>query len=312
MPEKPIPLSLLEPPPEMSEEELHAAILRRLGVEEVPTHVPAWIPLTSLLIPDEETVRVPGWLVDSIGLLGILQAPSVVRTSQVSEEGPLFEVIAGRRRTMAARILGLAAINVEVYSHSTPGLSAMIALTENSQRQKAWKAELKYLRVLVSQKVDLSERELIASGFPRRSLRERLKMALLPAPLLEELISGPVSLAVARKLVRLSPSQLARVSDAARHERLTADLVKQALKVQMSATLSTLPVSWEMPLAAAPITLPECEDQPGSLQDLLGALRAFCQGPDYQRVEEAHLLIQALQQQLEIAVRETSLSAQAS
>lgn len=312
MPKKTIAEPLLDSPPEMSEEELHAAILRRLGVEAVPTHVPAWVPLKSLLVPDEESVRVPGWLVDSIRLLGILQAPSVVRTAQVSEDGPLFEVIAGRRRTLAARLLGLAAINVEVYSHSTPGLSAMIALTENSQRQKAWKAELKYLRVLISQKVDLSERELIASGFPRQSLGERLKMARLPANLLEEIISGSVPLTVARKLVRLSPSQLIRVSEAAKYERLTADLVKQALKAQISTTLSALPLAWDTSQLAAPTPKPVADDHAGSLQDLLNALRAFCQGSDYQRVEDAHLLIQALQQQLEIAARTPSFSTFAS
>jgi hypothetical protein len=206
MPKKSTAPQLLDTPPEMSEEELQEEIFRRLGVETVPAHVPVWLPAASLVVPDEESVRVPGWLVQSIKLFGIMQAPSAVRISPASEKDPLYEVIAGRRRTLAARMLGLSGITVEVYSFATPQLSAMIALTENAQRARAWRAELKYLRLLISQGVGLSERELIACGFARQGLKERLKMARLPADLLDQIIAGQVPQALARKLVQLAPS----------------------------------------------------------------------------------------------------------
>lgn len=314
MPKKKSSAQLLDlPPEEMDEEYLQKEILRRLGVENIPTHVSAWLPTASLIVPDEESVRAPGWLVRSINVFGIMQAPSVVRVASASEGESLYEVIAGRRRTLAARMLGLPGIAVEVYAFATPQLSAMIALTENAQRAKAWRAEVKSLRFLISQGVGLSARELIACGFARQELKERLKMARLPPDLLDQIIAGQVPQTLARKLVALTPSQLARVSEAARSQPLTRDLVKQALKAQMTASMSSLPTfAWDIPSAPA-TTLPGAgEAHPGSLQDLLDALQAFRQGSDYQRVPEAHLLVQALMQQVEVAIRETPLPAQTS
>ncbi len=255
----------------------------------------------------------PGWLVQSIKVFGIMQAPSVVRVSSPSEEETLYEIIAGRRRTLAARMLGLPGIAVEVYAFATPQLSAMIALTENAQRAKAWRAEVKYLRLLISQGVGLSERELIACGFARQGLKERLKMARLPPDLLDQIIAGQVPQTLARKLVALTPSQLTRVSEAAQSQPLTRDLVKQALKAQMTAGMPSMPAFvWDIPSPPAGTLSGASEARPGSLQDLLDALQAFRQGPDYHRVQEAHLLVQALVQQVEVAIRETPLPAQAS
>jgi ParB-like chromosome segregation protein Spo0J len=314
MPKKKSSAQLLDlPPEEMDEEALQREILRRLGVENVPTHVSAWLPTASLIIPDEESVREPGWLVQSIKMFGMMQAPSVVRVSTPSEEEPLYEVIAGRRRTLAARILGLPGIAVEVYAFATPQLSAMIALTENAQRAKAWRAEVKYLRLLISQGVGLSERELITCGFARQGLKERLKMARLPPDLLDQIIAGQVPQTLARKLVALTPSQLTRISEAARSQPLTRDLVKQALKAQMTASMPSMPTfAWDIPSPPAATLSGAAEAHPGSLQDLLDALQAFRQGPDYHRVQEAHLLVQALMQQVEVAIREAPLPAQAS
>lgn len=312
MPKKTPSMPFIDLSRETEAGELQEEILRRLGVETIPAHVPAWLPTASLMVPDEEHVRVPGWLVQSIKVFGIIQAPSVVRCSSEAEEQPLYEVIAGRRRALAARALGLSGIAVEVYASATPQLSAMIALTENTQRANAWRAELKSLRLLMSQGVGLSERELIACGFARQGLEERLKMARLPVDLLDQIIAGQVPQTLARKLIALVPSQLARISEVVRDQPLTRDLVKQALKMQMTASMSPMPTfSWDAPPTPSS-ALEEGAMRPGSLQALLEALRAFHQGPDYQRVGETHLLVQALMQQLEIAARETRLSTQTS
>lgn len=256
------PIPMNGTPPGAAEADRQTEILRRLGLECLPAHTPAWVPLTSMMIIDEEQMRIPRGLVESIKLFGVLQAPCVVRCSSATdaEAHPLYEVIAGRRRTLAARLAGLSDLKVEVYAQSTPQLSAMLALIENAQRSRAWIKEVMDLRLLISQKVGLNENELVVCGFARQSLGERLKMARLPAALLDQIASGRVPLAVARKLVRLTASQLARVSEAARHDLLTADLVKQALQAQMSASVSSLPVfpSWDVssgsPQPANPLT----------------------------------------------------------
>ena len=300
-------------PPGAAEADRQTEILRRLGLECLPAHTPAWVPLTSMMVIDEEQVRVPRGLVESIKLFGVLQAPCVVRCSSATdaEAHPLYEVIAGRRRTLAARLAGLSDLKVEVYAQSTPQLSAMLALIENAQRSRAWIKEVMDLRLLISQKVGLNEEELVACGFARQSLGERLKMARLPAVLLDQIASGRVPLAVARKLVRLTTSQLARVSEAARHDLLTADLVTQALQAQMSASVSSLPVfpSWDVPsgspMPASPLTL-DAQRPHRSRDELLTALRVFCQSAEEQQDEDLQELAQALLQRLEEAARETA------
>lgn len=81
----------------------------------------------------------------------------------------------------------------------------------------------------------------------------------------------------------------------------------------MTTGMPSMPVfAWDIPSPPAGTLSGAGEAHPGSLQDLLDALQAFRQGPDYHRVQEAHLLVQALVQQVEVAIRETPLPAQAS
>lgn len=313
MSKKPLQSSLLETSV-AAQDEQQQEILSHLGLEALPTHETRWLPLERLEVSERHNVRVPASLVQSIKRFGVLQPPSVVRCSppEEDEEHARYQVIAGRRRTEAARRARLTVLKVEVYAYSTPQLSALLALIENAQRSAAWRKEVADLRLLIEQGVGMTARELEACGFARAGLGERLKMAQLPAPFLDQIVSGTVSLEVARKLVRLTQGQLARVAQVAQEEPLTADLVKHALKAQISASLSSRPIEfplWDAPsvslMRGGPLTSEE-QEAPRSLTELLAALHAFCRSPDYQRVAEAHLLIEALMQQLEAVERETT------
>ena len=94
-----------------------------------------------------------------------------------------FEVIAGRRRVLAAGLAGLTVVKCEVYEASTVPLSALIALIENEQRSFAWVREVEALRCLMDEGVGMTLDDLAAFGFDRAALAERLKIAQLPPPL---------------------------------------------------------------------------------------------------------------------------------
>ena len=293
-------------------DEQQQEIIRRLGLQALPTHETRWLPLERILVSGEEKVRVPKSLVQSVRQFGVLQAPSVVRCShpEEAEENTRYEVIAGRRRTKAARLAGLTVLKVEDYAYSTPQLSALLALMENAQRSAAWVKEVADLRLLIQERVGMTINDLVACGFTRTGLTERLKIAQLPVPLLNQIIAGKVSLEIARKLVRLTGDQLARVTQAAQDEPLTADLVKQALRVQITPSLSpaqTVFPSWDtLPTAQSPapsegISL-VTEDV--SLAQVAATLRAFTQSDAYRHTPDTHLLVQALMQRLDVALRE--------
>lgn len=296
-------------------DEQQLVILSRLGLESLPTHETRWLPLARIQVRGEEKVRVPTSMVQSIKRFDVLQAPSIVCCSppEEAEESKLYEVIAGRRRTKGAKLAGLQAIKCEVYAYSTPQLSALLALIENTQRSSAWVKEVADLRLLVDQHVGMTVKELVACGFAQAGLTERLKFAHLPAPLLDQIVSGKVALEVARKLVRLTHDQLARVTQATQNEPLSAELVKEALRVQISSNLSIAQIgfpTWQqVPIVlAAPASLPSSGDHPTSeylsLGQMVTTLRAFTQSDEYRHVEESHLLVQALIQRLEVATRE--------
>jgi ParB/RepB/Spo0J family partition protein len=278
--------------------------------------------------------------------VGILQNPSVVVQGGVDmhDDEATFEVIAGRRRVLAARLAGLTVVKCEVYETSTMQLSALLALIENEQRSAAWVREVEALRCLIDEGVGMTLDDLAAFGFDRVTLAERLKIAQLPAPLLNRILSGNVSREVARKLVRLTQAQQERIASLAlAGEEITAESVKDILRAQINAGLvpvqDALAPGWNATsshLPVVPDTSPflaqprreelakqigcwDAERMPEacqtasimSMSSLLAALQAIEQGPDYRTVPQAvQTLTQALVQQLRIALRDAALTSQ--
>ena len=325
----------------------NAVLLRRLGLEALPAHETLILPTERLIVVGaDHLARSAKRLVKSIQHMGILQSPSVVLQGGVDmhDDEANFEVIAGRRRVLAARLAGLTVVKCEVYAASTMQLSALLALIENEQRSAAWVREVEALRCLIDEGVGMTLDDLAAFGFDRATLAERLKIAQLPTPLLDCILSGNVSREVARKLVRLTQAQQERVASlAVSGEEITAEQVKDILRAQINtglvpvqgalaqgwnATSSHLPV---VPDTLVPDTSPflaqprreelakqiGCQDgermqeacqtaSASSLSSLLAALLAFEHCPDYRMAPQAvQTLSQALVQQLRIALRNT-------
>jgi hypothetical protein len=228
-------------------------------------------------------------------------------------------------------------------------LSALLALIENEQRSAAWVREVEALRCLIDEGVGMTLDDLAAFGFDRATLAERLKIAQLPAPLLDHILLGNVSREVARKIARLTQAQQERVASLAlAGEEITAERVKDILRAQINTGLvpvqDTLAQGWNatsshlpvIPDTLVPDTSPflaqprreelaqqiECLDgermpkacqtaSTPSLSSLLAALLAFEHCPDYRTAPQAvQTLSQALVQQLSIAIRDAPLTSQ--
>ena len=327
-----------------------AVLWRRLGIEALPEHETMLLPTERLVVPDaDHLVRSAKRLVKSIQHVGILQNPSVVvkAGADIHNTDAIFEVIAGRRRVLAACLAGLTVIKCEAYCASTIPLSALLALIENEQRSAAWVREVEALRCLIDEGVGMTLDDLAAFGFDRATLSERLKIAQLPVPLLNRVLSGNVSREVARKLARLTQTQQERVAKLADvGEEITAERVNGILRAQINAGFAPIQASlvqgWgDQSSAHLPamsdlspqslLATPGCEEQAGqatcagkesapemcpsasttSMTSLLAALHAFAQSPDCRTTPQAvRTLTQALEQQLRLALREALSASQ--
>ena len=326
----------------------NAVLWRRLGLEALPAHETRWLPTARLVVAGaDQLMRSAKRLLKSIQHVGILQPPSVVvqGDSDLHDSEATFEVIARRRRVLAARLAGLSVIKCEVYAATTLPLSALLALIENEQRSAAWVREVEALRCLIDEGVGMTLDDLAAFGFDRSTLSERLKIAQLPAPLLARVLAGDVSREVARKLVRLTQTQQERIASLAEGgEEITAERVKELLRAQINAGFAPVQAAlaqegWEpsqpaylsaqsgtAPHAGGQIPLQEeqavqaerrRENSPpergstvsSGMLSLLDTLQAFEQSPDFQAVAPpVKMLSQALAQQLRLALREAASS----
>ncbi len=307
------------------EEDKLLSLMRRLGIEALPAHETKLVPLARITVPGASLITRPARLVKSIQRVGVLQPPAVVLLTGTSTEDPdaTFEVVLGRRRVLAAHLAGLTVIKCEVYESSTPQLSALLALIENEQRSSAWIKEVEDLRRLIDEKVGMTLDDLAEFGFDRGTLAERLKIALLPEPILAQIAAGRMSQDVARKIARLSPSQQARLAEVAvAEEELTAEIVKATLRRCVNAGLAPLqaalgqswmkgPVSngdqppplWE---DEPPAVVPFAALTPAQVRDLLAQFEPMASAdPALSRVAT---LVKVLLKELDIALR-TSNSA---
>jgi ParB/RepB/Spo0J family partition protein len=286
-----------------------AVLLKRLGVDALPAHKTMYLPIERLIIPGAALIeRHAKRLVKSIQRVGILQAPAVMLCtgSDIHDPDATFEVVAGRRRVLAARLAGLPVIKCEVYEASTPQLASLITLIENEQRSAAWVQEVEALRRLIDEGVGMTLDDLAAFGFDRASLCERLKIAQLPEPLVERVLAGQLTRETARKLVRLTRTQQEQIASLAeRGEEITVDTVKHALRAQIDAGLAPVQAQLAQTWSIAPPPSPALSPVPVSaLTTLVADLRRFECSDEYRTVPlPVRSLTTALIQQVQVCLR---------
>jgi len=306
-------------------------LMRRLGLDALPAHETLHLPLDRLIVPGAALIeRSAKRLVKSIAQVGVLQTPSVTLSTGTGIHDPeaTFEVIAGRRRVLAAQLAGLDVIKCEVYEASTPQLASLIMLIENGQRSSAWIKEVEALRRLLDKNIGMTLDDLAACGFDRASLSERLKVAQLPDPLVERVLGGEITRETARKIIRLTHTQQEQIAALAeRGEEITVDVVKHALRTQIDAGFAPMQRQLTQPWTIAmgsfassspmlsPLTpMPPPENgaaeavippaRGSALAQLVADLRRFEQSDDYRSAPFAmRSLTTALIQQAEVGLR---------
>jgi ParB-like chromosome segregation protein Spo0J len=331
-----------------AQDEALLALMKRLGIESPLSYQTRYLPIDRLIVPGEKLMKSSaGQFQTNIQLVGLLHAPLVVLEEGQGIDDPeaTFRVVAGRRRVAGACKAGLAYIECRVYGALSPQMRALIVLSENMHRSPAWVEELKALVELVDEGVGMTDSELAKSlGVPVTRVREQLKLAHLPPPLLSQIFAGNMSQGTAKQLVRLSKSQQAfLVSLAEMGKEITAEVVEQILRRQISTGLAPLQEmlaqQWEEERLEAAhgsgngkhlLNMPEpvcsqqaiherVQEQDGnapeveiSFSHLLSTLSVFEKKlPQCQETARARLLTKALCQELELVQRQQVKNGQA-
>lgn len=331
-----------------AQDEVLLSLMKRLGIESPLSYETRHLPIERLIVPGEKLMKSSaGQFQTNIQLVGLLHAPLVVLEEGQGIDDPeaTFRVVAGRRRVAGACRAGLSYIECRVYDELSPQMRALIVLSENMHRSPAWIEELKALVELVDEGVGMTDTELAKSlGVSVSRVREQLKLAHLPPPLLSQIFAGNMSQTTAKQLVRLSRAQHSFLAELAEMgEEITAEVVEQILRRQISTGLAPLQEmlaqQWEevRPEAAQTngngkhlLNMPEpicahqaiqegVQEQGGntpeveiSFSHLLSTLSVFEKKlPHCQETARARLLTKALCQELELLQRQQTKNSKA-
>ncbi|HEU5349572.1 MAG TPA: hypothetical protein VFU63_13255 [Ktedonobacterales bacterium] len=212
----------------------------RLQLDMPPSYMTMTLPLTHLVVPDEARLSRRGRPFSvNVGLMGMLHPPSVMPIPGTDT----YRVITGRGRVIGARLLGeLETLECHCYERLSRTDETLLILSENMRRAPAWVQEVAALAELVDTRVGMTEQELaILFGLSATTIRERLKLALLPPGIRSQVTGGTVGYAVARRITRLTEAATALLEDQAQEgEAITEEMVKQAMRGQIGAGMGVV------------------------------------------------------------------------
>jgi|GEM_PF-2073687 len=157
---------------------------------------------------DESKVMAPTkGFVASVGKLGVLTPVILQRNGDAK-----FHIIAGRRRVSAAIASGQETIDALIVDELSAEQGALIALTENMQRNPNPLVEARLMKVLVSggrNQKDIAE-ELNVS---QPQVAQRLKLLNLCEEVQTRVEEGEITISVARKMAGFTPEQQRELLD---------------------------------------------------------------------------------------------------
>ena len=212
----------------------------RLQLDMPPSYMTMTLPLTHLVVPDEARLSRRGRPFSvNVGLVGMLHPPSVTPIPGTDT----YRVVIGRGRVIGARLLGEPEmLECHCYECLSRTDETLLVLSENMRRAPAWAQEVAALAELVDTRVGMTEQELaILFGLSVTTIRERMKLALLPPGIRSQVTSGTLSYAVARRITRLTEAAKALLEDQAQEgEAVTEDMVKQAMRGQIGAGMGVV------------------------------------------------------------------------
>ncbi len=156
---------------------------------------------------DEESLKE---LAASIREFGILQPLVVSKIEEETESGTrvVYQLIAGQRRLMAAKLLGLKTVPVIIRGFSKKNEVLEMAIIENIQRADLNPIETARAYARLADEFGLTQREIAARlGKSRGVIANALRLLELPSEIQEALSEGKINESHARLLLQINDAQ---------------------------------------------------------------------------------------------------------
>ncbi len=150
---------------------------------------------------DEEALKE---LADSIREFGIIQPLIVSKIEKETDSGTEveYQLIAGERRLMAAKLLGLERVPVVVRRFSQKAEGLEVAIVENLQRADLNSVEVARAYAKLQDEFGLTQREIAARlGKSRETIANTLRLLNLPSEIQDALGHGKINESQARMLL---------------------------------------------------------------------------------------------------------------
>lgn len=208
---------------------------------------------------DPESLRE---LADSIGEHGLLQPLVVTQAADSLPGAPRYQLIAGERRWMAAKMAGLNRVPVVIKEASPQGTLEM-ALVENIQRADLNPLEEAQAYQQLADEFGLTQEQIAARvGKSRVSVTNTLRLLRLSDSLKQALLSGDISEGHARALLALESDDL--------QEQALRMVVRHGLNVRQTEELARRLQSPPKKQEPAPPLSPEAKALQAQLEGVLG------------------------------------------
>ena len=197
-------------------------------------------------------------LAKSIKETGILQPILVTR------DGERYRIVAGERRSRAARLAGLTRVPVLVREGLEDRDHLLYALIENVQRRDLTAMEEAEAYFHLKEKFGLTQDEIAERvGKDRATVANAIRLLKLPAEIRAQVEDGLLSAGHARTLLALS--------SAADQETLAREFIRRGLSVRAAeARVQEFLAGTPKPKATAPESDPDTRDAEQRLQRALG------------------------------------------
>lgn len=147
-------------------------------------------------------------LAESIRTYGILQPLIVTKIEKENESGTIveYQLIAGERRLMAAKLIGLERVPVIIknINHNNHQLKLEMALIENLQRSDLNPIEEARAYARLNEEFGLTQQEIaLRVGKSREAIANSMRLLKLPFEIQQALIEGKINESQARMLLSI-------------------------------------------------------------------------------------------------------------
>jgi ParB family chromosome partitioning protein len=213
---------------------------------------------------DEESLRE---LAASIREFGILQPLVVSKIEEETESGTkvTYQLIAGQRRLMAAKLLSLKTVPVVIKSGLKKTEALEMAIVENIQRANLNIIETARAYARLSDEFGLTQREIAARlGKSREAIANAVRLLSLPTEIQEAISKGKINESQARLLLQIEePDKQMEVFNKIINQNLSVREIRNYIKKEVKNSQDQ-----SKPLVAQDIELKQLERD---LSEFLGA-----------------------------------------